>query len=352
MDMNNFSYEKEWLKTTYGNQTLELSIFSILICFAVFGNILTLLVVHKSRRLLWSTNILVAHLAMAHLVLTGVSSSVYIYWKVSRRHLIISNKLYYFSNFSNSGTSVILLAYMALDRYYVIVYPLAVHMTREYTIKILTIAWLLTLAFSCPLFHFVKDRENFFGLFCSKNKTCLAWRTYLCIYFLVFIVSPLLFISVLNIKIFWTIYQRRDNEILPLNKIAPAKERLRKLGRGPVPATKQKSAKMLLVLNIYFALSWLPYFTYLFRMLHNDSTYTTFIAIVLMSLSNAGISPIVYWVMNGNFRRGAKHIFNFQLQTMYTIPSFSRKVHPQVSSLDFAYNGRNAPHLIEETHRI
>ncbi|XP_057305350.1 probable G-protein coupled receptor 19 [Hydractinia symbiolongicarpus] len=257
--MNNLSYGKEWLKTTYGDQTLELSIFSILICFAVFGNILTLLVVHKSRRLLWSTNILVGHLAMAHLVLTGVSSSVYIYWKVSRWNLIIS---YYFSNFSNYGMSAIPLAYMALDRYYVIVYPLAVHMTREYTIKILTIGWLLALAFSCPLFHFVKDRENFFGLFCSKNKTCLAWRTYLCIYFLVFIVSSLLCISVLNIKIFWTIYQREDNEILPLSKIAPARERLRKLGRGPVPATKQKSVKMLLVLNIYFALSWLPYFTY------------------------------------------------------------------------------------------
>ncbi|XP_035670146.1 neuropeptide FF receptor 1-like [Branchiostoma floridae] len=307
------------LKQTVPIIVLFVFSYTLIFLFCIIGNTLVCLVVVKSPRMQNVTNYFILNLAVADLLVavfcmpfTLVDNIVYgwpfgdVMCKLSAATTVIS-----------VVASVLTLVAIAVDRYCAVVYPTQEIITLPRMMQSIAIIWFLSVLIALPVI-FAKREETFN----PPMQVCTeAWPTYgswsaqdfrrmFSIALLMFsFLGPLLIITILYMRIAYRIWFRK----------APGDSaNVSDQARETATKKKVKVIKMLIVVVVLFALSWLPLHTLIlldeYAMQNMDYTVQNavynycFPVAHWLSYFNSCVNPIIYGYFNQNFRAGFKAI--------------------------------------------
>ena len=299
---------------------------------SLVGNILVIAVISRSHRVQWVTNLFVAHLAIVNLSVPVLCVPFYFYWTLKGSWALgnVTCKLVQFAHHLNAGVSVCMLACIALDRYYVVVHPLTLHLRRSQTFQLITFIWIFVIFISTPVLYFYETRVTTCGDVCSVDNSLSTWGGFFIVYSLSAFFVPLCILMFLYAIVIQTVFQRDieaktlSQQGVPQRGLADGpKSQQRFLGK--VPKMKRKVIKMLIIQDIVFIACWLPYLANEFSKMWSPISLNSNTVYLWLCFSNATINPVLYSVFNSNFRKGCRHLVNVNLSHPYTLKSLQRR---------------------------
>ena len=342
---------EDWTKPTW-RISLEVVFLSMILLVSLVGNVLVIAVILRSQRSSELANLYVGNLATANLTVPIICvpllifSSINSFWPFGES----SCKLAQFALFLNASVSLFMLSCMVLERLFVIVYPLSVLLTREESIRLIFFAWFSMPLITCPIWYFARIVQSSNKKSCTVGGKAELWMAYILLFCLAGIFVPFIFVNIVNLKIILAIRQRNtfskrsmrykacghisnqtieERSISCPKKLAKSKDaqNIDFRGLGKVPATKQKTAKMLIIQNMLYFLCWLPYFLWLLWLSsgQNKDIYSLHIAFVYLCITNSALNPILYALFNSNFRRGIRHMMRIDVGSRYNVTALFRK---------------------------
>ena len=144
-------------RTNEDEVIVGLSVLTILMIMSFFGNVITLVVVRQSRRIQSTTNIFVVSLALSDLGLATVCAPFVAAdvkfgpgWPSGE----FTCKTTRFFQHVTPASSLLILASISLDRYYSILFPMCLKVTREKAKQIIFGLWIIVLSVCIPCFKF------------------------------------------------------------------------------------------------------------------------------------------------------------------------------------------------------
>lgn len=309
---------------------------------SIFGNVLVILVVHRSRRLQSTTNYFVVSLSFADLCM-AVLCMPFILGRVVAGEWLFGEficKFIRFLQYMAPGATVYVLLAIGVDRFYTIIYPLSFKITRGKAKRMIAISWMISILLSCPAFFFFKSRNTHGWQFCD---TFINYNTPGVVY-----TSFIVFVEYLlpSILIF-LIYAKIIKHIWHVGISGRSVQRT----MNSVPRTKVKTVKMLMIVTAVYFLSWTPFFiTQLVYSNFHPSVYidpTIYIAVVWIAFASSASNPLIYAYYNSNFRRGCKEVFCMSTMKCYrsntyaitSTSRFGRKNHVGVAPGSLDMNG-------------
>ncbi|NXX15046.1 GPR19 protein, partial [Podargus strigoides] len=286
-----------WYELRPGEIAVASMVLGALWLVSIFGNALVCLVIHRSRRTQSTTNYFVVSMACADLLISATSAP-FVLVQLTWGRWTLGNmicKLVRYIQYLTPGVQIYVLLSIGVDRFYTIVYPLSFKVSREKAKKMILASWLFEAVFSSPAFFFYGSNSNDHCNFFLPS----SWEgaVYSIIHLMVVFLVPSLLI------IFF--YQKIVKYIWRIGTDGMTVRRTTNI----VPRRKVKTIKMLLMLNLVFLLSWLPF--YVAQLWHPQETdyrksSLVFLAITWISFSSSASKPIIYSLYNANFRRGMK----------------------------------------------
>ncbi|KAH0623549.1 hypothetical protein JD844_006424 [Phrynosoma platyrhinos] len=226
------------------------------------------------------------------------------------------------------SASVFTLVAIAVERFRCIVYPFRQKLTLRKALITIVIIWVLALIIMCPSavtltvtrddYHFMVDAYNHSYPFYSCWE---AWpdqemrKIYTTILFSHIYLAPLTSIVIMYARVAFKLFkssapirgsQSEDNE-----------------GRR-VSKRKIKVINMLIIVALFFTLSWLPLWTLMLLTDYGNLTEYQLNLITVyffpfahwLAFFNSSINPIIYGYFNENFRRGFQEAFKVQICSM------------------------------------
>ncbi|NWH40527.1 NPFF2 protein, partial [Chloropsis hardwickii] len=223
------------------------------------------------------------------------------------------------------SASVFTLVAIAVDRFRCIVHPFKQKLTIPTALAIIAIIWVLAVAIMCPsaVLLQVQEEKHFRVLLGSGNATRpVFWcreewpdpgmrRIYTTVLFANIYLAPLSLIVVMYARI----------SVSLSHTAVPGAGKRGQEQRHSAWKRKRKAIKMLIVVTLLFALSWLPLWT---LMLLSDYASLSDLQLQVINIYmypfahwlaffNSSINPIIYGFCNENFRRGFQAVFQLQL---------------------------------------
>ena len=311
---------------------LEMVALGVIGPVSLIGNILVIAVISRSNRVQWVTNLFVAHLAVVNLSVPFLSVPFYFYWSLKRSWLLgnVSCKLVYFAHHLDAGVSVCMLACIALDRYYVVVHPLTLHLRRSQTFQLIMFIWIFIIFISTPILYFYEVQVTTCGSVCIVNNNLSTWGWFFLVFSLSAFFLPLCILVFLYAIVIKTVLQRDINS--KAQSFQSVQQRSATDGSkgqqnflGKVPKTKRKVIRMLIIQDLIFMACWLPYFANEFSKTWSPTNYNRNAIYLWLCFSNATINPMIYSVFNGNFRKGCRHLVNINISHPYTLKTLQRR---------------------------
>lgn len=323
-------------------QITEMVTLAIIGSISLIGNILVIAVISRSHRVQWVTNLFVAHLAIVNLSVPVLSVPFYFYLSLKGCWVFgdITCKLVHFAHYLNAGVSICMLACIALDRYYVVVHPLTLHLRRSQTFQLITFIWIFIIFISTPMLYFYKSTSH--GNTCKVDNKVPSWGGFFIVFSLSAFFAPLCILISLYAIVLQTIFKRdiKAKANIPpvtLQGSIPDGQKTQPRFLGKVPKTKRKVIKMLIIQDIVFVVCWVPFFANEFSKLWPSSSQERNTVYLWMCFSNATINPVLYAIFNSNFRKGCRHLVNVNLAHPYTLKSLQRR--HQVGINDSSHRG-------------
>lgn len=210
-------------------------------------------------------------------------------------------------------------------RFRSIVHPFKQKLTIPTAVAIIAVIWILAVAIMCPsaVLLQVREEKHFRVLLGSGNATRpVFWcreewpdpamrRIYTTVLFANIYLAPLSLIVVMYARI----------GISLSHAAVPGAGKRSQEQRHSAWKWKQKVIKMLVLVTLLFALSWLPLWT---LMLLSDYASLSDLQLQLINIYiypfahwlaffNSSINPIIYGFCNKNFRRGFQAVLRLQL---------------------------------------
>lgn len=287
------------------------AVYILIFTLSVFGNSIGLYVVCSkapSRRI---TDLLIKNLAIADLIFTFTNLPlVAISFHLTGPFVWIGGifgditcKLISYAIPVSIAASVITLVVISFDRLCAIYFPLSQLLFHRHRI-ITGIIWLVALITMTPnlLLHRVSDLNGI-------NECIQEWpwaddqkgsfaplRMFHVIAFIVMYAFPLLVIAVSNSLIAYRIWFHKAPGVAG-----------RRLSNVSVRSTRRKVVKLLMVVVIVFAISWLPtyvlhYYIFFQYHLYKRIPLAWVILLFCVSHSNCAINPLLFIAFNKNFR--------------------------------------------------
>uniref|UniRef100_A0A3Q3RBX6 D(3) dopamine receptor n=1 Tax=Monopterus albus TaxID=43700 RepID=A0A3Q3RBX6_MONAL len=204
--------ESNLLRWDESNESLEASeqdkgacnyyamLYSLLILAIVFGNVLVCLAVLKERSLQTTTNYLVVSLAVADLLVASLVMPWAVYlevvggaWLFSRLYCNIFVTL----DVMMCTASILNLCAISIDRYTAVVMPVlynTTHSSRKRVLVMITTAWVLAFAVSCPLLFGFNTTDD--PTVCSISNPDFVIYSSVVSFYLPFIVTLLVYIRI------------------------------------------------------------------------------------------------------------------------------------------------------------
>ena len=282
--------------------------YIITMLVSLVGNILLLYIVWKKPDVRSLTSFMFVNMAVADLLVTLVVipytiSDFYTHGVWSMTGLIeqITCKTVIFIAFFTITTSILCLAFMAVDRFYAVVYPFR-RLLWFRKPKVLTpVVWLLSMAFMSivPVFVVLQWYPESSKYMCVTNFTILGdkSRAIRGVYIYFFVINYLLPVSV--ISVLYTITARK----LWFHQ-APGDGLIQNNQRRQ--QTKRRVVRMLIIVFAAFALCWLP--GQVFQLYLAITEWSKDLPIVQTACnwfghSNSAINPWLYIGLNSKINR-------------------------------------------------
>lgn len=283
--------------------------------FSVLGNVLVCLVVYRSRRVQSTTNYFVVSMACADLVFSLVCMPAIVSRILSDSWPLgdVMCRVIRYAQYVIPGVSLYILGAICIDRFYTIIYPLSFKVTRETAKRMILISWLVSSVLSIFCFYFFEIAKGVDGrdqCLLYIPRTSWSGVTYaVCLVFLQFLV-PVIMMCFGYTRVFRYIW-RGGTE-----------------GRGfrfqrtmnPVPRTKVKIVKMLMLVTVTCLLLICPF--YAVQFLYSVSTMgpinrTIFAVTTWLLFITSASKPLIYLWCNANFRRGCREVFCMSTMKCY-----------------------------------
>ena len=271
---------------------------------AVIGNSLVIYIVCAREYMRNSTNILIANMAAADLLLACVFPYVVRWLYVSTRWFgtfmgTVLCKFFHSSQLFSIACSVISLVFISLDRFLVVWFPLRRIFTNRVLKVSLVATWVFGLALAMPLILVTSVQVEADGNYhcyeydwpSDKARQSFTLSAVFGTYFI-----PLIIIAIAYALIAVKLCKRELPGITTLEYQKKAHE------------TTKKAITMLVTVVVVFALCWLPLQAREIMFIIFPDTISLFppelqIFLTWIGLLNAAINPCLYVIFSENFRR-------------------------------------------------
>ncbi|XP_020616467.1 substance-P receptor-like [Orbicella faveolata] len=271
--------------------------YLITMLVSLVGNILLIYIVWKRPDVRSLTSFMFVNMAVADLLVTLVVipytiSDFYTHgvWPMAGLTGEITCKTVLFIAFFTISTSIICLTFMAVDRFYAVVYPFR-RLLWFRRPKILTpLVWILSMAFMCivPVLADFNSKNQCVFKFSILGGATKATRVLYIYFFIINYLFPVIIISIL-----YTITARK----LWFHEVPGDVEQ----NRQQQQMTKRKVLRMLIIVFSVFALCWLPgqvFQLYLAVTEGAKDLPIVQVACYWFGYNNSAINPWLYICMN------------------------------------------------------
>ncbi|XP_055468791.1 pyroglutamylated RF-amide peptide receptor-like [Psammomys obesus] len=288
----------------------------LIFALALFGNALVVYVVTRSKAMRTVTNIFICSLALSDLLIVFFCIPVTMLQNVSDTWLggAFICKMVPFVQCTAIVTEILTMTCIAVERHQGLVYPFK--MKRQYTnqraFTMLGVVWLVAIIIGSPMWHVQRLEIKYDFLYEKEHICCLEeWSSpmHQKIYTTFILVSlfllPLLLLLVLYGKIGYELWIKKrvgDGSVL---RTIHGKEMFK------IARKKKRAVIMMVTVVALFAVCWAP-----FHIVHMMIEYSNFekeydevtikmiFAIVqIIGFFNSICNPIVYALMNENFKK-------------------------------------------------
>lgn len=304
--------------------------YAILICISLFGNSIVCYVIMRNRRMYTVTNFFIANMAISDLFVTCLN----VPFTIARNVLDewpFGDFICHLVNFSlmiSVYVSTFTLTAIALDRQYVLLYPLKPRITKRTGIVILVLIWVISFFLSLPygiytevtevsfVSRFVKRCRAVFPEPKAEFEMTLTLTTTIIQYFI-----PLTIIGFSYGRIVRKLWRRTY-----LGAVTHSQQRSQN-------RAKRKSIKLLITVVVIFALCWMPLNLYhILTDFHPDATVfrydsTVFFVFHWIAISSTCYNPFVYCWMNESFRKEVNSCVDVCFKSCYSSSSRRRNRH-------------------------
>ncbi|XP_078247505.1 neuropeptide FF receptor 1 [Pogona vitticeps] len=302
--------------------------FIFLMCMV--GNMLVCFIVLKNRQMRTVTNIFILNLAISDVLVgifcmpTTLVDNLITGWPFD----IIMCKMSGLVQGMSVSASVFTLVAIAVERFRCIVYPFRQKLTQRKALITIVIIWVLALVIMCPSavtltvtkdeYHFMVDAYNHsYPLYSCWE----AWpdqemhKIYTTILFSHIYLAPLTSIVIMYARIAFKLFKSSA----PIRGSHPGDNEGRRVSKRKI-----KVINMLIMVALFFTLSWLPLWTLMLLTDYGNLTDYQLNLITVyffpfahwLAFFNSSINPIIYGYFNENFRRGFQDAFKVQLCSM------------------------------------
>ncbi|XP_031555191.1 prolactin-releasing peptide receptor-like [Actinia tenebrosa] len=283
----------------------------VIFVVALIGNTIILYIVCSCRHMRNTTNILIANMAVADLWIT-IDIPYVIKWLFVGRSWfggVFGKILCQFCHSAQAGSiacSIFTLVCISLDRSLAILFPMKNILTIRIVKIMITVVWLLTLAFLIPLFIVTDVIESPIGYVgCNEvweNMEPVSYRNYIFAFSLCTYAFPLTLITAMYTLTGLRLWNRK----------VPGHRSLRVHKR--IQSSTKRATAMLITVVVVFAICWFPF--QIRELIESFGSgvqiqlpLTLFILLPWFGFANAAINPILYFVFSENYRREFKRTF-------------------------------------------
>ncbi|CAG9853775.1 unnamed protein product [Phyllotreta striolata] len=283
-------------------------VFLFMITTATCGNCIVIWIVIAHRRMRSVTNYFLVNLSVADLLLTTFNC-IFNFIYMLQRNWPFGSWYCTISNFMANATvaaSVFTLTGISCDRYLAIVYPLQPRMSKSSSIFTITFIWTasLMLAIPCLLYsrtvtYPAKDKP--------RTGCILVWpdeKLYGSTYDLWYQMIFLLITYIIPMVLMLICYTIMGSVLWGSRSIGEKTQR-----QIDAIKSKRRVVKMFVSIVVIFGVCWLPYhgyFIYVYfdtNILFKKYTQHVYLGFYWFAMSNAMVNPLIYYWMNGRFRK-------------------------------------------------
>ncbi|XP_041500538.1 pyroglutamylated RF-amide peptide receptor [Microtus oregoni] len=288
----------------------------IIFALALFGNALVVYVVTRSKAMRTVTNIFICSLALSDLLIVFFCMPVTMLQNVSDTWLggAFICKMVPFVQCTAIVTEILTMTCIAMERHQGLVHPFK--MKRQYTnqraFTMLGVVWLVAIIIGSPMWHVQRLEVKYDFLYEKEHICCLEeWsspthqKIYTTFILVTLFLLPLLLLLVLYGKIGYELWiKKRVGDSSALQTLH-GREMLK------IARKKKRAVIMMVTVVALFAVCWAPF--HVFHMMieysnfekeYDEVTIKMIFAIVqIIGFFNSICNPIVYALMNENFKK-------------------------------------------------
>lgn len=286
-------------------------LYSVIFILGVFGNVLVCYVVFRNRAMQTVTNLFITNLALSDILLCllGVPlTPLYTFlgkWIFGR----VLCHLMPYAQGTSIYISTLTLTSIAIDRFFVIIYPFHPRMKLNTCVFIITFIWVFSLIVTCPYGLFMGlMMPNDSQIYCEETWPSDKTRKIFGVFtFVLQFLVPFLVIAVCYTCV-----------SLRLNDRARSKPGAKTTRREEADRDRKKRTnRMLISMVAIFGISWLP--LNLINILNDfnasmsDYNYflISFVFAHSMAMASTCYNPFLYAWLNENFRKEFKQVLPF-----------------------------------------
>ncbi|XP_008842888.1 pyroglutamylated RF-amide peptide receptor [Nannospalax galili] len=288
----------------------------LIFALALFGNALVVYVVTRSKAMRTVTNIFICSLALSDLLIVFFCIPVTTLQNISDTWLggAFICKMVPFVQCTAIVTEILTMTCIAVERHQGLVHPFK--MKRQYTnqraFTMLGVVWLVAMIIGSPMWHVQRLEIKYDFLYEKEHICCLEeWtspthqKIYTTFILVILFLLPLLLMLVLYGKIGYELWIKKrvgDGSVL---RTIHGKEMFK------IARKKKRAVVMMVTVVALFAVCWAPFHVVHmmieysnFEKEYDDVTIKMIFAIVqIIGFFNSICNPIVYALMNENFKK-------------------------------------------------
>lgn len=288
-------------------QTVFCVIYTVIFVLGLLGNLLVCFVVIRNKAMQTVTNLFISNLAMSDILLCIFAipfTPLYSFrgtwsWGSVLCHIMP------FAQGCSVYISTLTLMSIAIDRFFVIIYPFRPRMKIETCISVIIMIWVFSVTVTTPYAIFMTYYDFDIGNICEE-----AWpsedlrRVFGSVTSVLQFVLPFVVIAFCYTCVSFKLNDRAKAKAASKNS---RKEELDK-------SRKRRTNQMLITMVTIFGLSWLPlnvinlcndYYIYA---IHMKYYFLIFFMAHVIAMSSTCYNPFIYAWMNENFRKEFKQL--------------------------------------------
>lgn len=277
------------------------TVYVIVIFTGIFSNTVAIYIAAKAKKPQTVTNIFVINLALSDLALCVFSLPVQLHYQLTDRWVFgeVLCRLVFSAFALPMYLSTVTILLIAVDRYWLIIYPLSNRISRRLACLLIAINVVVSVTMSVPVMHFTSlyvIDEPLLGM--HKNLCVERWpsvvdrQVYSVFSFVVQFCLPLS----LTTALYFRIYTR-------------LRQRFRSTQNRPNQRRTRKTNKILVSIVVNFVVCWLPWnlFSLITELDHTLVTGPHFklvdLSLKCFSMGSACVNPLLYCWLNDNLRK-------------------------------------------------